>query len=93
MVVPSTDTNPSRYKPNPEDDRAVREATKDGPEATAYFAVATALDALDDVFKREEGYRSIFIDLDPQTRKALRSADGALRRAGFSLVVHAAPGR
>ena len=91
MPVPTTDVSPNRYQPNPQDDRAIREASGDGPDATAYFSIASALDALDDVFGREEGRRSIFIDLDPQTRKALRSADKALRRAGFSLVVHAAP--
>jgi len=84
MPVPSTDGSPNRYQPNPADDRAIREATKDGPESIAYFGVASALDALEDSFERET-----FSKLNPNTRRALRSAENALRRAGFGLVVYA----
>ena len=85
MTVPNYQGNPSRYKPNGIDDRAIRDVTQNGPQSAAYFAVAVALDALvEDIFDAK-----IYMALDPQTRKALRSAEKALRRAGFSLIVHA----
>ena len=72
MSIPTGGDSPSRYKPNPTDDRAV-----DG--SPVYLAIATAIEEVEAIG---------LVEVDPQTRKALKSAEGALRRAAFSLVVH-----
>lgn len=77
---PNGATSPSRYQPNPTDDRAVT-----GPLSSVYLALATAIEEITDNVYQSEAYRA----LDPGTRRAVRTADSALRRAAFSVVLHA----
>ena len=77
MVVPSTDGSPSRYQPNPIDDRAVT-----GWASSVYLALASAIEEVENI-------RQARFPLDPGTRRGINTAESALRRAAFSLVVHA----
>ncbi len=77
MAIPTGGDTPSRYQPNPIDDRA----TGGG---NIYLALATAIEAIEDIYSDPDEYTS----LDKNTRKAIRSAEGALRRAAFGVVIH-----
>jgi hypothetical protein len=44
-----------------------------------YLSIATAIEEIENLVPSR---------LDPQTQRALRTAEGALRRAAFSLVIH-----
>lgn len=79
MPSPTWNGSPSRYQPNPTDDRAVT-----GPQSAAYLAIATALEAVTDDIPAD-----LYRTLSPDTRRAIRTAEHALRRAAFSLVAHA----
>jgi hypothetical protein len=79
MAIPTGGDIPSQYQPNPTDDRA----TGSGP---TYLAIATAIEAIESIERRDPVTMRML--LDPQTVKALRSAESALRRAAFSLVIH-----
>ena len=83
MNTPNTNCSPSRYKINGEDDRKLT-----GEDSRAYFAIASALDALD----AQDGtgiYRETWQAMQPQARKAVRTAENALRRAAWVIVIHA----
>jgi hypothetical protein len=83
MNTPHTNSNPNRYQINADDDRRLT-----GEDSAAYFAIATALDALE----AQDGtgiYRETWTAMQPQARKALRSAENALRRAAWIIVIHA----
>lgn len=97
MTVPTGGDNPNRYQPNPTDDRAILGAAPHSPfalaQSSAYLAVATALDAIEEM-RRETGFipdAAPYLALDPQSRRAIRAAESALRRAAFGIVVHARP--
>jgi hypothetical protein len=85
MPSPQWNGNPARYRPNQIDDRAVT-----GPLSDVYLRLATAIEAIE---HGEDGIPGeTFLALDPGTRKAIRSAENALRRAAFSVVLHAPEG-
>jgi hypothetical protein len=78
MAIPTGGDNPSRYKPNAEDDRA-------SGGSAIYLSLATAIEETDRIFSDGPLYAS----LDLQTRRNIRTADSALRRAAFLFVLHA----
>lgn len=83
MNSPHTDCSPGRYQINSDDDKKLT-----GEDSTAYFALATALDALEP----QDGtgiYRETWRAMQPQARKAIRTAESALRRAAWIIVIHA----
>jgi hypothetical protein len=79
MAVPQGGDVPSRYQPNPVDDRVAVDAER----GEAYRAIAAAIEEV-------EGLIDGGIALtDPKVAATLRSAESALRRAAFTLIVHA----
>lgn len=80
MAVPAGGDIPSRYQPNPVDDRLA----VDAGQGEAYRAIASAIDEIEGL-RGEVGQEL----LDPAVLRPLRSAESALRRAAFALIVHA----
>ena len=78
MPAPVGGDTPNRYRPNSIDDRQVT----DPLQSSAYLAIATALGAITDDIDPDTR-------LDYATRRALRTAENALRRAAWLIVVHA----
>ena len=81
MPSPQWNGSPSRYQPNPADDRAVAD---DPAAAAAYFQLAVAIAAITDDFPPE-----LFRAMAPGTRRGVRTAEAALRRSAFSVVLYA----
>jgi hypothetical protein len=74
---------PNRYQINADDDRRLT-----GEDSRAYFAIATALDALE--AQDGTGIDAVTLStMPPQARKAIRTAESALRRAAWIIVIHA----
>jgi hypothetical protein len=80
MPIPTGGDTPSRYKPNPVDDRALT-----GMASGAYLALATAIEQTEVIQADAKFWNTI----DKNTQKAIRTAESALRRAAFGLVLHA----
>jgi hypothetical protein len=80
MISPNWQGSPSRYEPNPIDDRAVK-----GPASSVYLALATAIEQIEVI---RDTRRTTNLRLDPGTIRAINSAESALRRAAFGVVLH-----
>lgn len=85
MPAPTTDGNPSRYKPNPEDDRALAGT----PMSAAYLQLAIAIEAVEELRTIDDQGPRLYLMLPPASRKAVNAAESALRRAAFTLVLYA----
>lgn len=77
MPSPTWGGSPSTYQPNPTDDRA----TGGGD---TYRALTAAIEEVESIRADWESYRR----LAPDTRRALRTAESALRRAAYGYVVY-----
>lgn len=80
-MTPHWNGTPSRYQPNPDDDRALNDG-KHPLEAAAYFQLAVAIEAI-----TEDLDGNTYKTLHPQTRRAIRTAEHALRRAALGVVI------
>lgn len=81
MPSPQWNGSPSRYQPNPIDDRAVAD---DPAAAAAYFQLAVAIEAISEDFPNE-----LYRTMTPSVRRSIRTAENALRRAAYAVVVYA----
>jgi hypothetical protein len=82
-MTPTTNGSPSRYEPNPVDDRRLAGT----PAGSAYLQAAIAIEA---ITIGEDGIdRETFIALPAALRRDIRRADAALRRLAFGIVLYA----
>ena len=79
MPSPQWNGSPSRYEPNPIDDRKLS-----GEDSATYLALATAIEAITDDIPAD-----VFRALAPATQRAIGQAEHALRRAAFGVVAYA----
>lgn len=83
MVAPHWEGNPNRYQPNPADDRAIAGLPNT---SNVYLQLAVAIEAITDDIPAE-AWRY----LNRDTRRAIRAAESALRRAALTTVMYADP--
>lgn len=76
-MIPTGGDTPSRYRPNAADDRGTGNTDM-------YRALAAAIEEIETLRAPGPAYAA----LDPQTRRNIRTAESALRRAAFSFVIH-----
>lgn len=79
MVSPNFTGSPNRYTPNPVDDRKLT-----GDASATYLALANAIEEVTDNIPN-----AVYKDLNPSVRRSVRSAENALRRAAYGVVVYA----
>ena len=78
-IMPKGVDSPSRYEPNPVDDRKLS-----GEPSSRYLAIATAIESVTDALKEMPGGSGVKPSAsDLKVRTALNTALGAMRRAAF----------